>query len=468
MRTLAKTSTCVALSMFVASMTIATADQNDATTTLTTPNGLSYVYRPMSDAKRVAILITWPTRLSLIPKGQEGLPYVAARSMLLGGAEGRRSNELKMELADLDSGFQIKAEPDFFRVMLAAPVENGLKAASLANRILLKPDLGREWFERSKSQILRMGAQQRSSALGQSLLVARQYAMGDHPYARATTPFYSDSLVAAVDHTAVVSWHRNAITRQGMKIVASGQGDPKKIGQTIDRFLEGLPDGSNAEQASDALPQFRLDGKTVVLEDPNAKKSVVMMFGEIPLARDLSDARSNLAVRILGEGPNAHLFKKLRTELGLSYRVTARTIMMQGRKKFLGIAGEFESAQVMKAVGAMHQTYDAFVRTGVSDEELAAVRDQTLLKFDKAMKSPMASAMSVMEGVISGFEVGTVDRIKPYLLDTTADQMSAHIASTFPRRDDMLTVVVTPRATGSVADCTVQSVEDVKACRPQL
>ena len=467
MRKQSVTSFCLALATFAATIASAQAAQNDATRALKTPSGLSYAYRPISDAKRVAILITWPTKFSLVPKGQEGLPFVAAKLMLLGGADGRQSNELKSEFADLDSQFGINAQPDFFSVMLAAPIENGVKAAGLANSVLLKPNLGQEWLKRTKSVFLQQAAQQRSSVLGKSLIVAQQYAMGGHPYARVE-PFYPDSVITSIDHRAVVDWHRRALVRQGMKIVATGQGDPKQIGQTIDRFLEGLPGGSGAAQENDALPDFHLDGKTIVLEDPKAKKSVIIMFGEIPWAKTLADARSNLAVRILGEGPNARLFNELRTALGLSYRVTARTTQSQGRKRFVAIQGEFENAQITKAVDAMHQTYDMFVSGGVNDKELAAVRDQTLLKFDKAMKVPMSAAGAVMVGRIAGFEDGVLDRVKPYLMQTKSDEMSAHIASFFPRRENMLTVVVTPSAAGIAADCTIRSVDEVAACRPQL
>lgn len=434
-----------------------------AVTDTKSPDGIDYAFRTVVGAKQLAIAVQWPVDAANAPTGQEGLPSLATRLLFFGGSNGRSWGGLKSEFKDLDATFRIQARPDTVRLIFVAPTDSARDAAALANIVLMKPDFDEEWLARIKTSYLRALKQSRQFAGTKLGLATQRYVLGDHLYGRIS-PFVDSGMISNVKRTAIVEWHRNTFVRQDMKVTVAGAGGPSEAGPIIDALFKGLPAAPTKPLRTSPMPKLHYDGKTILIADPTAKKSIIFMFGEIKRFNSVTSARSKIALDFLGRESQSRLHKALRSNLGLSYGVSLRTTTIQKRIKVFAITTQVETAKVGLAVESMQDAYKSFVRDGVTQMELDATRDRALQSLERLAKSPLAVAGLTQEIRGFGYPDDYAQRIPAYLKSTTLKDMNPHIASVLPKRSETLTMIITSNPKGIVADCVVQSHREIGRC----
>ena len=249
---------------------------------LTSPNGTAYWYMPVEKAKRTAIMVAWPSDLSIVPAGKEGAALLATQLMMYGGAGGLGPDEVAAAFNDLDAGARIVALPHELRAFLVAPDETALEAAGQLNTALRDPAFDATWLQRIRANILKTRQQKSVTAGHRMWAAARTAIMGDSRHRRALL-FDPQSVLTSVTRQDIVKWHRSGI-HQGERNHRGGRcsAGSELTGQAIDRLLGNLPARTAAPAVPAAYPRIKIPGKTIVLHDPASPKSSVVMVGRVP------------------------------------------------------------------------------------------------------------------------------------------------------------------------------------------
>ncbi len=453
-----------ALCVLASSLAVADTKPAERVELVQSPGGHAFHYHQIPTAKRLAVVVNWPADVSLSPTGKEALSYLGPKVMLMGGADGKSAATLKSEFEDLDAGFNIKTKPSGVTVFFIAPVDAAEEAAQLANGIVAKPAFSKVWLARLKGMLNQRNKQALSNSRVRAGSISRRYALGPHPHA-LVAPFHSNSAIESVTYQEVVDWHRNVFVRKGVTITASGPANGESASKVIDRLLQQLP--AKPLQAHPTVPpmRLRLDGKTIVILDRKSEKSTVMISAELPRTNTLRDLRGQLATQLLGQGPHSKLFQALRSELGLTYHVSARVVVPAPDVAVLTMQGEFETTKLALAVTTLKNSYDTFLAKGVQAAEFDAQRERYAARLERRLKRPTQVAMMMMGTRRSNVQPSILWAGGDYLKAMQRADVNADVAKLWPRPSKMLTVIVTSDATGLKADCTINSVKEVSQCR---
>ena len=430
---------------------------------LTSPNGTAYWFMPVEKAKRTAVMVAWPSDLSIVPAGKEGAALLATQLMMYGGAGGLGPDEVAAAFNDLDAGARIVALPHELRAFLVAPDDTALEAASQLNTALRDPAFDETWLQRIRGNILKTRLQKGMTAGHRMWAAARTAIMGDSRYRRALL-FDPQSVLTSVTRQDIVKWHRAAFTRENAIVVAAGSAGSELTGQAIDRLLENLPARPAAPAVPAAFPRIKIPGKTIVLHDPASPKSSIVMVGRVPPGTEEGGYKRLIATTVLGNSPDSRLFTQLRTELGLTYRVKVGVTDFGRTQRVMTIGGEFESAKLEQALRAIRDTYRAFRRGGVTADEFSVVKRRLLRNLKKRLLDPTGTARFLIALRTGGLDLGYVTGLAPSVETLTREDLNAYIAERLPPLDEMLTVIVTPNVEGIVADCVVTSPASVDGC----
>ena len=214
-----------------------------------TPAGHTYWHYPVKNAKRSAVVITWPTGISMLPKGQEMAARLGVNLMLNGGAGGKSPSQIIAEFGDLDAGSRLFVTPEEIRGFIVTPDTEAFKAAEIANLVLKSPNFSPKWFNREKGNFVKWGKERDVLVLGIGWTLSREILMNNHPYKN----YYSLQPTANTEKIkleTIRNWHSKAFATGDIKIVATGTSDFKGLGDAIDRALDGLPKGNSEKNYS--------------------------------------------------------------------------------------------------------------------------------------------------------------------------------------------------------------------------
>ena len=460
------TASLIAIGSILSPAALAMVEEKAKVASIVSAGGFEFDYHRIPTAKRLAIVVTMPADASLSPKGREALSHVAPALMLMGGGNGQSASELKAEFRDLDSLFDIRVRKKGVTLLLAAPLDGAQEAANLANQIVMKPNFSPKWLLRVKEMMIQRYNQAASHSRLKAARVSRDHVMDSHPYAQ-TNPFRSAKIIRAVSLDNVVRWHRDVFVRKDIMITASGPGKGQAVGSIIDNLLAGLPSKPINPHPVPPPVNLHWDGKTIVLLDKSAKKPSVMISGEVQRTKSLSNLRSAIAAQILGRGPHSKLFKALRSDLGLAYRVRARLIPMTLEKGIVIMEGEFEASKIAQASATMKKTYGELLASGAQESEFKAARESFSTRMNRSPKRSMQAALMMMSARKGLLEPGAILGAAEAVANTTRSEFNAFIAKHWPQPNKLLTVIVTPDATSIKADCIIRSLEEVSKCRDQ-
>lgn len=427
----------------------------------TTPDGHAFWHVPMADAKRTAIAMRWRSGLPSGEGRHEATARLGIALMQSGGAGGLPSDELAAELEDLDSASRLWVRPGEINGFLLVPGQHLTRAAEIANLVLARPDLSDRWLEREKRDLIRNTQLRGETAVGRAWALARAIMLEDHPFSRFWSAAPTED-VGAVDATAVADWHRNAFATVDMTITAAGPDAPEAVARAIDSALAGLPDA--AESGPLAFDGPDVKPGTIVLHDPESPKSVIMAFGALPPAAAQDDVVLGTATAVLGLGKQSRLFTAIRSQLRAAYRFGAGIEALTREHRMLRMGGEVETALLPQALETMRDTYETFRRDGVGEAEFAAARDARRQRIEDRLEKPGGAASLLMRNRLSGQPVEDFERLAARLDDIDNDAVNATISTTYPRYEDLLTLIVTPDADAVEGACVITAIAEWRNC----
>ena len=430
---------------------------------VTSPEGTAYWFMPLRNAERTAVIVAWPSDLSIVPSGKEGAAFLATHLMMRGGAGGLDPRQVASAFRDLDAEARIMASPHAVRAMLAAPDETALEAAALLNTALRKPALGDRWLQRIRGNILKEQSRKRITAIHKKWTAARAAIMTDDRYRRALS-FHPETVLTSLTRQDIVKWHKSAFSKQSAIIVAVGRSGSEMAGRMVDRLLDRLPARAAVPIEPAPYPQLRVPGKTIVLHDARSPKSSTVMVAPVPPATDRGGYKGMLVTDILGNSPQSRMFTELRGRLGLTYRVRVATTTFGNSQNVMTIGGEFDTGKLDQALEAMRETYRTFRQDGVTAEEFEIAKRAALRKLKKILREPKAMASFLIARRVGGHDVDYVAGLPSEIEALTRGELNRYIAKSLPPVDELLTVIVTPNADAVTSDCLVTSPQRAETC----
>ena len=426
-----------------------------------TPAGHSYWHYPVENAKRSAVVITWPTGISMLPKGQEMAARLGINLMLNGGAGGKSPGQIIAEFGDLDAGSRLFVTPEEIRGFIVTPDAEAFKAAEIANLVLKSPNFSQNWFKREKGILIKWGKERNVLVLGIGWTLSREILMGDHPYKN----YYSLQPTAnteKIELDTIRSWHSKAFATGDIKIVATGTSEIKGLGKAIDRALDGLPKGNSEKNYSPM--DLKVRGKTIIFHAPKATKSMILTFGKLPPASDNKDIYVNTALGVLGYGSQSRLFKAVRTGLRASYGFRSGFIDYTRKQRLFHMSGEIETAKLQAALNTVRDTYEGFRTDGIGFIEFPFARKYYRERIEATLKKPRDAAYLLMEARLNGAPIDDITTLTERIDNLSRSDVNKFILENFAPFDQLLTIIVTPDASAVKGDCTITSYAQWKSC----
>ena len=426
----------------------------------TTADGHDYVYFPMPKAARTAVSITWKTDLPDAALMHENTAQLAVDLMQNGGAGGRAPDDIFADFEDLDAGAQLWVQPREITGFVVSPEEHMGRAAIIANQVLVSPNMEERWFKRQKKLFLDERDEWRQRVDGQAWLLVRDVVLGDHPYNR----FWSQKPVSgieAIDLNDVKKWHQQSMTLGDIVITAAGGASPQMLSAHIDTVLRDMPKGTPTPPIAFEGP--KVPGKTIVLHQPDAALSMVLLVGNLNKRAGESTVATNLGIGVLGLGKQSRLFKTVRTGLRAAYGFSANRLQLPRGYELIEISGEVETAKVAQALTGVRDTYEEFRNKGIGRVEFPIARRFYQRRLTEEFQKPESVAWLVMQGEL--YEgVNNIPALQSDLQQADRGEVNAKINQILPAFDELLTVVVSPDVDVVPGACVITRIENWTQC----
>lgn len=436
-----------------------------AVTEATTPAGLAFWHMNLPKAKRDGIIIAFPSHLNQTPDGKEGTAGLAARLMMYGGAGGRKPQEIMADMKDLQATGGVRALGSRVELQLYAEPGDMLEAAETVNLMLTKPTMDEVWMNRIRDR----GVKQLEAAKLKGGLQARNVAMfklfGNGKAARFVTATPISSL-SSVDLQAVKTWQKNFFNTSSAIIVATGKSDAAKMGTVIDTLLAGVPKTSELTSKLGEDQKIDVSPRQIVLHDPNAKKSTILVLGKGRKKTSTDGHIFSFAQRVLGGTMHSRLFKALRTEASLVYRIRAHGFRLPINHAHLAISSEVETKSVGKAVDLIKRTYATFHSKGVTQAEFNVTRDAILVGLKKVRKKPRWVSRMMILAKIRGRDLASINGLPQRSEKLTLAELNAYIKNRLSKPEDLTVIVVSPDPTVLPGACVISKVPEAANCKP--
>jgi len=416
---------------------------------LETPNGHEFWYLPMPEAERNAISVTWHTDLPQDEKVHPSTARVGIELMLNGGAGGKEPTEIIADFEDLDSGSRLWVQPREISGFIVAPEEHMEKAAEIANTVLTEPNFDQKWFERERGNFAENATMRDSHIWG--LAWNKQF--------WSLRPAES---VAAVKLDDIKDWHKQSFTTKALTISAAGNASSEKMATQIDRVLEGMPDNEPANFIDPPKPT--LHGKTILLHQPEAEKSAMLLIGELPTKTSENELPMQLGIGVLGHGKQSRLFKAIRTGLRASYGFGAGRFDYTRKIGILQMSGEVETEKLQQALDIIEETYKEFREDGIGRVEFPIAKKFYEREITKELKEPTSVAHLLKDAQLSDQETDHVATLLDQIGSMDRTAVNNVIRENLPEFGNILKIIVTADEKAIDAACVITSIDAWQSC----
>lgn len=430
-----------------------------------TNTGHRFHYMQIKKAKEVAIIVTWPTDW-IERGGAVAVPYIGSRLMLSSGAAERDAAALAADFQDLNAVGDLDASADHIWGKLTAAPENLAEAASLGRDVLVEPHLDDRWRKRIQRRFKADQAETHKQLSSKTWDTVRRFVLDDRPLNDFLT-LRPASLIDDVTLADIKTWHAETFTTGGIEITAAGPAGATQVADAIDLLLEGLPAGEGDDRAGAAETDTAAGfvGKTILLHQPDAEKTLVGVIGSMPSTRESGQFFDTFASRVLGGGQQSRLFDAIRTRLRASYNLGAGTENYVRDIRLIYLYGEVDDRRLDDVYPAFRDVYETLRIDGIEADEFERSKEAIAANFREAKKKPKVMARLLMDFVLDDDPL--IDRAAelPEVIEAfTLDEVNTAIGERLPAFDEMVRIVTTPKDDAIDADCVISSVAEVERC----
>lgn len=422
----------------------------------TSQGGLAYTRLFIPGTKDVAIQVAWPTDWAFRENVNQAVPYIGADLILAAGAEGYPAGEVVETFADLKAEGRLWVTPDSLQGQLVVPKENLAKAVEIANAHLVKPTLDQTWFEQVRQGLADRLAETLARPLTRGYDALRWSIFGDQPLRRALS-VDPPAQVTSATRDDVLEWHRQTITRTGIKIVIAGEIDAKLAGTTIDALVNGITEG---RVVLPVKPSFEVKPRRLLLHAPDATTSTLVFIGPMPPTRDGGELEDLILAAALGGNDQSVLFGAVRTGLRASYGFGAALDAFNRETRVLILSGEIETSKLAEAEKIIRNTYADF-RKSPALNDLEIRKGPFREHFKSVTKDPVTTSYSAISAILDGQDPSVALNLVSLVDKVTSKTIATRISQAFPPSEALTMLAVSPDATALPGACVVRSAAEV-------
>lgn len=426
-----------------------------------TPNGYPFHFMPIYEdgVTDITITIAWPMLWAYEDGRNPAVPYVAAESILSGGTDDLAPQDVLELFNDKNSSGQLYVRANHAIGELSFPKEHIEEVISIGSEMLSSPQFDQKWVNRIKQGLLANQTQAQTQAGHQMWAVARLAILDDGPL----NTFLSLPNLGAIEEVSedgLRRWHDETIVQTGGTIVVTGAISSPEAGKAIDRLLADLPLGRPLPN-SVVQPDFA--PRTILLHQPDAKKSTLGFIGQLPPTSEGGDLTDLLALQFFARTGDGPLFDAVRTELRASYAFQAGFTNYDRATRVIFIGGEVETEKLAQAANLVRERYEMYrsnpdltgldgLRQGIADATA-----QNVLFVDVA-------ARTMLELALDGRDPGDAPRLGELLETIKAKDVQERLASVFPKGDSLIIVATSPDANAIPGACIITEIKQVRQC----
>jgi len=439
----------------------AESDVDISMTELTTPAGHTFWYFPMPDAKRTAMAFDWAQEVPLGEGSHPAIAEVGVEIMLKGGAGGRDAAQIVADFEDLDAGSDLWVRPRGVTGYFVAPDKHLSKAREIAQQVLTKPAFEQRWFDREHQIMIESAVDERSDSWGMAWILIRDVLLDDHPYNKFWS-FNSLDEFEAVSLDDVKKWYESSFSTKTATIAVAGSADAETVAKEIDLLFADMP--ANAPIKPMAMKKPNTTGKTILLHNPDAPKSVVVIVGNYPPNSEASNTELDLAVGVFGKGQQSRLFKTVRAGLGATYGFGAGVSDVTLDHRIIEMSGEIETKKLQEALKEIEQAYTEFRGSGVSPEEFKVAKTVYKRNLKEMLQRPANVAFELNQAVREGYSAEYMKSTFSRIDSMDINHVNSVVSDSFPAYEGMLKLIVTPDDKAVDGACVISKIEDAKDC----
>ncbi len=427
----------------------------------TTPAGHQFWYFPMPDADRTALLIDWAQE---VPLGDDTHPAVSELGidlMLKGGAGELDAAQIVADFEDLDAGSDLWVRPRGTSGFFVAPDEHFSTAREIAQVVLTEPRFEQKWFDREHQIMIESAIEDRANSWGLAWTTARAIFLGDHPYRK----FWSFEALDEFEKATlddVKAWYETSFSTNTITLSVAGSAAPDMVAKEIDLLLAGLPNNEPTKPID--MPKPRSTGKTIVLHNPDAPKSVVLLAGNFPSNNETINTALQISAVVLGQGKNSRLFKTVRSGMGASYGFGVEVFDVTQEYRMFAMSGEVETEKLQAALNEIEKAYKEFRESGIGLIEFPVTKRFYKREIKKLLQDPVNVAYHLNKGVRDGFSANYMNTTMSRIDSLKRGSTNTLIKESFPAYDTLLKLIVSPDAEAIEGACVITKLEEVESC----
>lgn len=424
--------------------------------TATTPGGLTFHHREQTTTPFAAVSFGMRDVFALTTPGKEGFNALGA-ALVMQGAEGGGQDELLEQLRDLAATASLNFGPFSTLGTVRAPAANISASMRLMASALKTAQPGEKLLERLKQRATGADAQaaQRVETIAQR--TALRFALGAHPITRG---FDADRF-ERLSGEDLAAWRKATLARSRLNIVVSGRISKAEAARLVDDAFSGLPDETS--RSTFEWPDVKLQPGLIVVEHDTAQSAIVLI-GLTALTSSREVETALVANAVLG-GSNGRLWQGVRAALGSTYGAGAGLQLVGPGKRILMLRTAVDNDKVKVTLEALKAVYATWREKGVTAGELKAVTSRLANDQRSALDDPVRANGLVVAMRLAGRPVEEIYSYESRLRALEWASLNRFIAEKFPAPEQLVAVIVTPRADGLGADCTIRSAEEAPRCR---
>ncbi|HWA57312.1 MAG TPA: pitrilysin family protein [Gemmatimonadales bacterium] len=256
----------------------------------------------------------------------------------------------------------------------------------------------------------------------------------DHPYGYSIlgTP----ETVRRLSREDLQAVHRAGYYPGNAVVAVAGRVEHQQVLDLLAR--EGWVDDATPAPARPAVaPRPAVRGESYRVERDTAQVHLVFGADTFPY-RDPRRFALSIITNVFGGGMSSRLFQRVREELGLAYAVYAYQQFLASA----GLEGVYvgtQPATADQAEAAIREQFALLAREGLSEEELAAGRQQLRGQVMLSLESPVSRMNRLATFALHQQPYRTLDMVLAEIDAVTRDQVSALAAEYFaPERQTMV------------------------------
>jgi len=338
------------------------------------------------------------------PPGKAGLAGLTGAQMRAGGTSAKTGDQIDEQLENIAASVESSIGETSGQVSFSALKENTDEVLSVFHDVITDPAFREDKLSLAKLQMSSSILRRNDDA---GSIAEREYASivygRDNPYGRRIE--LAD--LASIKREDLVNFYRRYFFPRNIMLAVYGDFSAPEMRAKLEKLFGGWkynqPDVPPFPPCrSKAAPGVYLAAK----EDVNQAFLSIGHIGGV--LKDKDTAALEIMADILGGGFSSRLFKRVRTQLGYAYDISASWGVDYGHPGLFQISGSTKSASTVDALRVIREEIERIRTQPVTDEELKIAKDTVLNGFVFAFDTPVKTLSRIVRYEYYGYPPGFI------------------------------------------------------------